>query len=123
VLAVGQCGIDLRQLLLAALLVFFQLLQVLLASATSCSACWLLRAVRPALGRGGPGRLGGEGLAQARGVIAVLGLALGQAWRAVSSACSSSLVRMQFALLALLFGNRRGQRRQLCARSCWRWNW
>ncbi|MNM62173.1 hypothetical protein D3C81_734960 [compost metagenome] len=114
-LAVGERGVDLRQLLQAALLVVFQLLQVLLAFgdlllgllAGAALCCQLLV-------QAGQVVLGGKGLAQARGVLAVLGLAIGKRLtRGVQRLFELAGAHLQLGLLLLLLGDLRCQRCQL----------
>jgi hypothetical protein len=125
VLAVGQRGVDLRQLLHAALLVVFQLLQLLLAVSDL-----LLRLLADAalggqlLVQAGQVVLGGEGLAQARGVIAVLGLAVGQRLaRSFQRLLEFAGAHLQFGLLRCCSAIAAASGASCALRSCWRWNW
>ncbi|MCY1310134.1 hypothetical protein D9M70_603000 [compost metagenome] len=106
-LAVGERGVDLRQLLQAALLVFLQLLQLLLAFG-DLLLCLLAGGALCGqfLVQAGQVVLGGKGLAQARHVVTVLGLAEGQCL-ASSFQCLFELTgaHLQVSLLALLLGN------------------
>lgn len=95
VLAVGQCGVDQGQLFQAALLVLFQLLQVLLAFGKVLLSLLAGRVLfRQVLVEAGEAVLGGKGLPQAGAFSLCCAWLCASASRALSCACSSSPIRV-----------------------------
>lgn len=115
VLAFGQSGIDLRQLLLAALLMVFQLLQLLLARAGLLLGLVTGFALfGQVLVQACDVALSGEGLAQAWSVFALQGLLLAQMLAGGLEGLLQGIdMLLQIALLALLLVDIRLHRGQL----------